>query len=102
MGCYSGAFDEGDDVPAGPTTFRDLRGTALTIGQTVCYNFQGTIAMGRIHAIVISHRYNRQAPRFKILMQFPYPGRESVVTSEKNLMAVFENMLEDKSKFIGI
>ena len=70
---------------------KDHRGTDIEVGQRVAYNWQGQVAVGIITDIQMGNRYNRPYPRIKIKQSFPGQEKESVVTSDKNLIVVLND-----------
>jgi hypothetical protein len=67
----------------------DNRGTEITVGATVCYNWQGQIGFGTVEKIVKDIYHVK-----RLFPQPPHSGYTwksvSKVTSPKNLMVIFE------------
>jgi hypothetical protein len=73
--------------------FKDQAGTELAVGQTVAYNYSGTVALGRIEEIKVKKKKNWRdqlvdVGTFVVRQMKPTPGTLSRVTSEVNLLVV--------------
>ena len=75
---------------------KDNRGTTLEIGQTVCFNLSGEIAIGVIKSLKktpvvrIPDYLSYMKYLIKVEQVYPNRGNVSKVTSPRNVMVVFE------------
>lgn len=72
----------------------DHRGTTINIGDYVCYNYSGQIALGIVQscqpAIKDGWKIIKRA-KIKIKMKYPRSGPISEVRDCKNVMVIFED-----------
>lgn len=78
---------------------KDNRGTEIEVGQTVCFNYQGQVALGVVEKIIPRERNYGGTMRgdghnFHVNRLYPNPkvgktGR-SIVRHPENLMVIFE------------
>ena len=81
-----------------PQPLVDHRGTTITVGSRVCFNYSGEIAVGVVESVrpaMVDDQYSwkiLQAALIKVRQDAPDKGRVSVVRRPKNVMVINEKV----------